>query len=397
MRSISRKKLLLFGFLAVLMLAIPLTVYLVQQQQETRSGAQAATNLQLCPPDETNCPPLQPPFTNKFTQTVRKGDEVQVEVKINPDINAVTWIKFLVKYDPQVLSLKTDDGGEIIAFEQNASSQFIIDPNIPPVYDPDLGTISVEMAINALNPGITGGVQTLGTLNFVAEEVTVTEADPAAFTSLSFDMTAGNTDARSSLESEPKEPVIANAIGTDVIIEASEDVEPTAESTEAPTAEPTEGDGGNEEGGDTNQAPVCESFTVDETEGTAPLSITFTTEGFDPDGIVSKITFNFGDGPAQDLTETGGIGEEASVSAQIGHTYSTDGEFTATATFIDDNNATSDPNFCSETISVGGGGAIATATPEPTLPATGPDKTVVGVGLLGAILTVLGFVIFFAL
>src|SRR3990167_9382093 len=122
MPRLSRKKIFLFGFLAVLLLAIPLTVFVVQQQQETRTRAEAATILQLCPPDDTNCPPLQPPFGAITSQTVKKGDEVAVDVKANTQTNSLTALNFVVKYDPEFLALK--EGG----FEQNATSGFVVIP-----------------------------------------------------------------------------------------------------------------------------------------------------------------------------------------------------------------------------------------------------------------------------
>lgn len=379
MPRFSRKKVFLFGFLAVLLLAIPLTVFVVQKQQETRTRAEAATIVQLCPPTEPNCPPLQPPFGTRTTQTVKKGDEIKVDVKVNPDVNSLTTIRFQITYDPGFLTLKED------GFEANSNSDFVVQPGFP-VVDEDQGTVSLAMEINSLKQGLSG-VQTLGTFTFIATEATVTEDDPNAPTSVNFERSATNAFS-SGGESEAGEDVIANVVGTDVIIEASDD-----------TGSDKTAEGGTSETEEANKPPICESFTADKEASTsAPFLVTYTTEGFDPDGIVAKVTFNFGDGPTQDLTDTGGIGEEASVSAQISHTYQNAGEFTATAAFTDDNDATSDPSNCSQVISVDGEiVASATATPVPTLPPTGPDRTIVGVGILGAILTILGFVVFFAL
>ena len=249
------------------------------------------------------------------------------------------------------------------------------------------------MEINAANPtpGISG-VQKLGTITFITSEATVTEEDPEKATRVDFDQTL--SDARSSdSRSEANEPVIiaGGLIGTDIIITSGQ--EQTSE-------EDTSTGGGTEEA--TNKPPVCDSFTADKEASTsAPFTVTFTAEGSDSDGIVDKLSLGFGDGNTQDLTETGGIGEESAVSAKLSHTYQNSGTFTATATFTDNDGAISDSSNCSKTISIEDSGGIATPTatptPLPTLPPTGPDRIVVGIGILGAILTVLGAVIFLAL
>jgi len=391
MPRLSRKKIFLFGFLAVLLLAIPLTVFVVQQQQETRTRAEAATILQLCPPDDTNCPPLQPPFGAITSQTVKKGDEVAVDVKANTQTNSLTALNFVVKYDPEFLALK--EGG----FEQNATSGFVVIPGSEDASEE--GVVSVQMEINAANPtpGISG-VQKLGTITFIASEVTATEEDPEKATRVDFDQTL--SDARSSdSSSEGDEPVIkpGGLIGTDIIIEASEEETPEEDTSQTPEG------GGTDENASANEPPVCDSFTADKEASTsAPFLVTFTAEGSDSDGIVDKVSLSFGDGDAKDLTETGGIGEDSAVSAQLSHTYQNAGTFTASATFTDNDGAVSDSAACSKTISISqDSGSIATPTatptPLPTLPPTGPDRTFWGIGILGAILTVLGAVIFFVL
>ncbi len=394
MPRLSRKKIFLFGFLAVLLLAIPLTVFVVQQQQETRTRAEAATILQLCPPDDTNCPPLQPPFGAITSQTVKKGDEVAVDVKVNTQTNSLTALNFVVKYDPEFLALK--EGG----FEQNATSGFVVIPGSEDATSE--GVVSVQMEINAANPtpGISG-VQKLGTITFIASEVTATEEDPEKATRVDFDQSL--SDARSSdSSSEGNEPVIKSALGTDIIIEASEEETPEEEPSEKDTSQTPEG-GGTDENASANEPPVCDSFTADKEASTsAPFLVTFTAEGSDSDGIVDKVSLSFGDGDAKDLTETGGIGEDSAVSAQLSHTYQNAGTFTASATFTDNDGAVSDSASCSKTISISqDSGSIATPTatptPLPTLPPTGPNDTLVGIGILGAILTVLGAVIFLIL
>src|SRR5207249_2993580 len=76
-----------------------------------------------------------------------------------------------------------------------------------------------------------------------------------------------------------------------------------------------------------NQPPVCNNLASDrETTGTALFSITDTANGTDSDGTISKVTFNFGDGQVNDVTQAGSIGSN-SVNVQIAHTYNTDGSY----------------------------------------------------------------------
>lgn len=84
----SGKKLLLLGFVVVLLVIIPLTVYLVQQQQKTKSSAQAATVLGF----------------NPAASTINVGDNVNLDLMMNPGINQVSFVKVTITYDPTKLS-----------------------------------------------------------------------------------------------------------------------------------------------------------------------------------------------------------------------------------------------------------------------------------------------------
>ena len=72
-----------------------------------------------------------------------------------------------------------------------------------------------------------------------------------------------------------------------------------------------------------NELPTA-SFTTDVTQGGAPLAVSFDASGsVDPDGSIATYAWAFGDG---------GTGS----GAQVTHTYSTGGEFTAVLTVTDD-------------------------------------------------------------
>jgi hypothetical protein len=173
-----------------------------------------------------------------------------------------------------------------------------------------------------------------------------------------------------------------------------------------------------------NAAPTCTSLTFDRAaSGTAPFAITLTANGRDSDGTISKVTFNFGDGPVQDVTQSGGIGTNT-VSTPLAHTYNNAGTYQASVVLIDNAGAISS-GTCTQTITVsaatanggggttggtggtptqlpatGGGGAeptTAPTVPTPTLKPSGPGDTVLAGGVVAAIVSIVGVVMFFAL
>ena len=76
------------------------------------------------------------------------------------------------------------------------------------------------------------------------------------------------------------------------------------------------------------------------------------------------------------------------------HTYSSNGAFTASAVLTTTGGASSDPATCKQTITVGSG---ATPTPPGKLPPTGPGQTFLLIGVTGAVVTILGAIVLFAL
>jgi len=91
--ALSKKKLLLLGFLVVSLLAIPATVYLVKQQQDTRTQAAPNTTLSITPSE----------------QTASVGDLVPLDIFISPGNNQVSFVKLVLTYDPTILSTTVTD------------------------------------------------------------------------------------------------------------------------------------------------------------------------------------------------------------------------------------------------------------------------------------------------
>lgn len=351
MAGFTGKKLLLLGFVIVLLIVIPLTVYLVQQQQKTRIGAAPSTTMSLTP----------------ATVSTTAGQTFSLDINMNPGTNQVSFVKFVVNYDQTKLA--TGSAG----FTANSGAF----PSVlqGPIYEP--GKISATLSVGASPQNIIQSATKVGTISFRALSSTTTP------TRVSFDTTQTQVLSIASAD-QFNENVLSSSSPSDITITGT-----------APSAPPT--------GGATNQSPVCSALNTDKaTTGAAPYALTFTAVGNDPDGTVSKVTFNYGEGSLEDVTSTGGIGTNT-VSVSKSHTYNTAGTYTAVATLTDNLGAVSVATNCTKTISVtspsssgtgsstgtgstgigtgtgtgtGSGTIVTVATPSATTPAVGgPDLT----------------------
>jgi hypothetical protein len=362
--NLSKKKLLLIGFLFAILLVIPLTVYLVQQQQETRSRADANTTMSLSPP----------------TQTATQGAQVTFDVFISPGNNQVNFVKLVLKYDPTKLSATEE------SFELDPSSQLSV------LQGPIVGTddVSVTLGVGSDPTRVIQENTKLGRITFTAEEPTDAVPTEILFDSAQIQIRSvngSNNDAFNEnvfLSGEPASVTILSGDEPTVTPEPTEEPEPTV--TVTPTATPTASPTDDPGTGGGNQAPVCDNL-----EATASSStVTFTLTGTDADGTISKATFDYGDGSIEDINTGGGLGT-ASVSISQPHTYQTSGTFNASATLTDDDSGVS--NACNFVVTVSG-----TGEGEPTpIPATGPGETIIGLGAIGGILFLIGAFVFFAL
>ena len=367
----------MLGFLFVILLVIPITVYLVGQQQDLRGRANPNTTLSFVPAD----------------QTASVGAKVNVDVWVSPGDNLVNFIKLVVKYDSTKLSAEEDS--------------FVLNPasNLSIIEGPVVGSAGDDLAvILSIENDPTKVIQQntkIGTITFDA----LATSDPP--TQISFDdkliqirsTNGANQDAFNEnvfLKGDPATVTIQGEGG---------DLSPTPTVTGAPTATPTvtlsptptSTQSGVGVTPASNQAPVCESLVPDRsTTGTAPLSITFTVNGSDADGTINKATFSFGEGTVEDVTTGGGIGTDT-VNVQKSFTYNNSDTFTASALLTDDDSGvSSNSTSCAVTVTVsdGSGGTGTSVTP---LPDTGPTETIVGAGVLGGVLFLIGALLFFAL
>ncbi len=369
----------------MILLVIPVTVFLVQQQQNLQSQANPNTTLSFVPPDKT----------------ASVGEKIDFDIWISPGNNQVNFVKLVIKFDATKLSTKKE------YFELNRASNLSVIEG--PIIGDDGDSISVILSVENDPTKVIRADTKIGTISFDTLEA----ADPP--TQIAFDdqqvqirsINGANQDAFN-------ENVFLNGTPATVTIQGDADVTPDPDATLTPratltptitlaatfTPTPTSTNSGEGSSPATNQAPVCESLITDRsTDGTAPLSLTFTAAGSDTDGTISKVTFSFGDGTVEDVTTGGGIGTDT-VNVQKSFTYNNANSFTASALMTDDSGeVSSDSTSCAVTVTVsdGDGSGSTVDSGGATVAPTGPTETIFGIGAIGGLLFIVGALLFFAL
>jgi hypothetical protein len=379
----SGKKLFLIGFVVLLLIGIPVTVYLVQQQQQITTRAEKATNLSFQPDSSVGAP---------ITKDI--GQDVPLDIMVDPGTNLVSFVKLEIQYDPDKLATVSAN-----AFQVNNA----VFPTVlgGPVYTP--GKIVVSLSVGT-DP--TKAIQTkvrAATVTFR----TIAGTGPSTPTLVTY---SANTQALSlGPNDQASENVLAGSTPATILITGGEEPIPTEPipTEPAPSEEPIPTEPiPSEEPIPTeaiptvtgtpgaNENPVCSALAADTLSGAAPLAVNFTATGTDADGTISKATFNFGDGQVSDVTTGGGIGTN-SVNVPLAHTYTTAGTFQATTILTDNGDGVSDTTNCTQTITVSGESAGATAT--PTIAAAGSAEVLFGFGAVAMIFIIAGSFLFFVL
>lgn len=402
--NVNGKKIFLIGFLVVLLVGIPLTVYLLQQQQEVRSRAEKSTIVTFTP-DSTAAAPIAKAV----------GDTVPLDINVDPGKNLVSFVKLEINYDPEILA--TSSG---TAFQANTTAF----PSVleGPVYTPgkiavtlSVGpdpTKAIQAKVKAATVTFTAlkntppGTPTLVTYSSNTQVLSIGSNDQASENVLSTATPAtieiGGATPTSPIPTGPVDPTVPlpteSPLPTDIPLPTDVPLP-----TDLPLPTPTTGPVTS---GPPNTEPVCSGLVVDRaSSGPAPFAITFTANGSDTDGTIGKVTFNFGDGQQSEVTSSGGIGT-ASVNAQASHTYNNPGTYQATAILTDSSAGISLPSEnCKQVITVteasgsaqqpntGGGNVVLT----PTMAPTGATETAIGIGVAVMMLIVGGGLLFFVL
>ncbi len=368
----SPKNLFIIGILAVLFITIPLTLFFVKQQQDLRSKAAPSSTLSM----------------TTAQASLPVGQTFSVDVMLNPGNNIPSFVKFSLTFDPQKLQLT-----QITPDPQNITST-LSGPEI------SSNSATIDLGISKALTGYDPNAQfnqpfKVATVKLLAKEKTVNP------TQVAFNF-PGLTEVYSlSADDSPGENVLQNATPIMLTILDGTNVSPTAtptatvSPTRSPSPSPTQ---------IPNIVSTCTSLTVTPASGSAPLVSQFNAIGTDPDGTITKATFNFGDGQVVDVTS--GLGTK-NVTVQQSHTYTTANTYTASVVFTDDRGGVS--QGCTQTVLVqsgqNGGGNQSQITPttiavQPTIPPAidAPGSLGTAIGVIGAVLlTVVGGLLFFAL
>lgn len=362
----SYKKIFLLGFIVIILLAIPFSVYIAQQRQNISSKAALSTTLSFDP----------------ATVTEKAENTVTLNVMLDPgtgaSANQVSFVKLSIKFDQTKFT--------VVSLEPNTVNNTLKEKVEEPQYDNTAGKASISLSIGA-DPANVLKTKT---------KIAILQLKPIAATAptspnVTFD--TANTQVLSVASADQtSENVLSTTTPATVTVTAA-----TATSA--------------------SSGLICSGLSVDRsTTGNAPYSLTLTVIGSNSNGTINKVSLNFGDGPIQDLTTGGGIGTN-SVNTQISHTYNNAGTYSAYAILTDNNgNLSAQQNSCTKSITVNSGGPTGTGSgtvgnpfvtvptqepiatnapeialpPQITLPPTGPGAKILGIGAIGVVLTIIG-------
>lgn len=365
--NLLKNKWFILGNILVLLAVIPITLFVVKQQQNVKSKAAPSTALSLEPGS---------------VPTVDVGQNFDLQLMVDPGANVVAIVNATISYPADSL--------EVVSVNPNTAV-------FPVTLKNDTTTPGTIVLSLTTGSDVVKAVQTktsAATITFKAKAPT-TSATPIT-------ITQGQSEAFSLASADGvTENVLSTVAGSTFTAQdasGSATLTPTISVSPSPT--------GTDSGGTvTNANPVCASLGLDrDLTGVAPYSVVFTATGTDSDGTITKATFNFGDGPATEVTTGGGIGTGA-VSLQLAHTYNSPGAYTATATLTDNASGVSDTVTCTQTVTVTaaltdggtGGGTGGGAAPTPSAPLqTGITTTTIGI-IGGVILTIIGGIALLAL
>ena len=361
----------------MLLVAIPVTVYLVQQQQKIKSGATAATTLSFSP---------------ATPQTTTVGSTVSFDIYLDPsNINQINYVQLVIGYD--ATKLATIEAGIVPGLWPAADGgTFTPSVSLGPTYTP--GAISVGWSNSPNFQNVIKTRTKIGTVTFKAFAPT----DPGVATQIKFE----NGSQAQSNESAALANVISN-LSSVASVNITDTAVPTVTLTSTPTLTPTTSQPAAITGSPT-PIPLCSNFTIDgATTGIVPYSVNFTLTGASPDSTsISKVLLDFGDGETQDASDSADIGTN-SISIATSHTYQTSGTFNATATLTEQDADGVDikTENCTPIVITVNDEASPSATtaiaqnPSP-LPPTGPSG-IVTIGAIGVILTFIGALLLLAL
>jgi hypothetical protein len=204
--TLFNKKNVFLGIVAILALSVPLTISILQQQQETRSKAAASTTLEFTPSTTVGNPLVK-----------QIGDTISLDLMVTPGTNLVTFVKFQLTYDATKLQPITPD-----PFTRNTVS---FQSQDGPVVN--AGTLTASVSVGS---DVTKAIQQstkVGTIQFKAISATNGAPTMITFGSASQALSVGNNDQAS-------ENVLSTTTPAAILINSS--ATPSGSITPKPTA-----------------------------------------------------------------------------------------------------------------------------------------------------------------
>jgi len=177
----SNKKILFLVLIGILLISLPLTLYLLQKQQETRSKAELATTL-FFEPQSTSASPIQKNVNDIFS----------VNMVVNPGQNQISLVKFEITYDATKITALGTKGftSNTTAFPVTVEGPFITEVN-------NVGKIQGTVSIGSdYNKAITSQT-TVGSIEFKAKASTSTQSTQINFSTNTQVLSLGTSDQAS--------------------------------------------------------------------------------------------------------------------------------------------------------------------------------------------------------
>lgn len=160
--------------IVTLVISIPLTLFVLQRPQENRSRASASTTLSFSPNSTASSPIAK-----------KVGDNVSVDIMVDPGTHMVTFIKFQVRFDPAKIAL---EGNQAFVLNRDAFPSIVEGPVITN------DSLAASVSIGGDPTKAITKVTKLGTINFKAIAPTNNQNTLVTFTTISQALSAASTD-----------------------------------------------------------------------------------------------------------------------------------------------------------------------------------------------------------
>ena len=222
MSTFARKKIAIFGFAVILVLAIPLTIFTLQRPQENRSRAAGSAKLNFVPSSTTTAP-LQK----------NVGETIPLDIMVDPGTHFVTFVRFQVKYDPTKLEISSSDP---FTLNQAAFPAKIEGPVVG-----SGGTVAESVSVGSDPTKAITKVTKVGTLNFKAIGPTGNTPTTVTYTTITQVLSSGSSDqaAENVLSTTATASIIVNGTALTPTMVATASATPGPSATPAPTANTT--------------------------------------------------------------------------------------------------------------------------------------------------------------